>query len=88
MVCATVRTMRAILVAVSATVLIAQSDFRVSRDVLVPMRDGVRLAADVCLPATPGKYPALLARRWRIAENSTCVDAQRASHIVLPVIPR
>ena len=30
--------------------------------VLMPMRDGVRLSADVWLPAAPGRYPVLLAR--------------------------
>ena len=30
--------------------------------VMIPMRDGVRLAADVWLPEAPGRYPVLLAR--------------------------
>ena len=30
--------------------------------VMIPMRDGVRLAADVWLPSVPGRYPVLLAR--------------------------
>jgi predicted acyl esterase len=30
--------------------------------VLIPMRDGVRLSADVWLPQVPGRYPVLLAR--------------------------
>jgi putative CocE/NonD family hydrolase len=30
--------------------------------VLIPMRDGVKLAADVWLPEAPGRYPVLLAR--------------------------
>ena len=29
---------------------------------MVPMRDGVRLAADIWLPKTPGRYPVLIAR--------------------------
>src|SRR3990172_7138479 len=32
-----------------------------SRDVMVPMRDGVRLAVDVFRPDSRGKFPALLA---------------------------
>jgi len=31
------------------------------RDVMVPMRDGVRLCVDIYRPAAPGKFPALLA---------------------------
>ncbi|MFC1910314.1 CocE/NonD family hydrolase, partial [Chloroflexota bacterium] len=31
------------------------------RDVMVPMRDGIRLCVDVYRPATEGKFPALLA---------------------------
>ncbi|MBM3679586.1 MAG: CocE/NonD family hydrolase [Actinobacteria bacterium] len=34
---------------------------RVERDLMVPMRDGVRLAADLYLPEPEGRYPALLA---------------------------
>jgi predicted acyl esterase len=34
---------------------------RVDLDVMVPMRDGVRLAADVYRPDADGRYPALLA---------------------------
>jgi hypothetical protein len=30
--------------------------------VMIPMRDGVKLAADVWLPDSPGRYPVLLAR--------------------------
>ena len=33
----------------------------VERDVFIPMRDGVRLAADVFRPAVQGRFPALLA---------------------------
>jgi len=36
----------------------------VEKDVPVPMRDGVRLAADVYRPAEPGKYPVILV--WTI----------------------
>ena len=31
------------------------------RDVMAPMRDGVHLCVDIYRPATPGRYPALLA---------------------------
>ncbi len=31
------------------------------RDVMVPMRDGIRLCADIYRPGVPGKFPALLA---------------------------
>jgi uncharacterized protein len=35
---------------------------RVMRDLMAPMRDGVRLATDVYLPEGPGPWPALLER--------------------------
>jgi uncharacterized protein len=38
------------------------SEARGLRDVMVPMRDGVRLATDVYLPEGPGPWPALLER--------------------------
>jgi putative CocE/NonD family hydrolase len=43
------------------------ADVAIERDVMVPMRDGVRLAADVYRPATggvarPGKFPVVLER--------------------------
>src|SRR5690242_4240064 len=34
----------------------------VRRDVMVPMRDGVRLATDIYLPEGDGPFPVLLAR--------------------------
>ena len=34
----------------------------VERDVMVPMRDGVRLATDIVRPKRPGQYPVVLAR--------------------------
>jgi putative CocE/NonD family hydrolase len=47
----------------------SQPDYgiNISKDVMIPMRDGVRLAADVYRPArdgeiVPGKYPAILLR--------------------------
>lgn len=35
---------------------------RLQLGVLIPMRDGVRLVADLWLPEAPGRYPVLLAR--------------------------
>jgi putative CocE/NonD family hydrolase len=44
----------------------AQSPFpaqvRAEFDLMIPMRDGVKLAADVWLPDVPGRYPVLLVR--------------------------
>lgn len=34
----------------------------VERNIMVPMRDGVRLATDVYRPAAPGRYPVILTR--------------------------
>ncbi len=38
------------------------AEVRAELGVLIPMRDGVRLAADLWLPETPGRYPVLLVR--------------------------
>lgn len=42
---------------------LSQPQFEVTRDddVAVPMRDGIKLMADVHRPATPGRYPVLIA---------------------------
>ena len=34
----------------------------VERDVMIPMRDGVRLATDIYRPDAPGTFPALVHR--------------------------
>ena len=39
-----------------------EAQVRAEFGVMIPMRDGVRLAADVWLPEAPGRYPVLLAR--------------------------
>lgn len=38
------------------------NEIRVTQDVMVPMRDGVRLAADVYRPAEDGRWPVLVHR--------------------------
>jgi uncharacterized protein len=38
------------------------AQFRVEFGVKIPMRDNVRLAADIWLPKEPGRYPAILVR--------------------------
>jgi putative CocE/NonD family hydrolase len=40
----------------------ATAPVRAEFGVMIPMRDGVKLAADVWLPDAPGRYPVLLAR--------------------------
>jgi putative CocE/NonD family hydrolase len=40
----------------------ASAPVRSEFGVMIPMRDGVKLAADVWLPEAPGRYPVLLAR--------------------------
>ena len=37
------------------------NEIRALKDVAVPMRDGLRLAANVFLPESPGKYPLIMA---------------------------
>lgn len=44
------------------SVLEPEIGYRVSRDVPIPMRDGVRLAADLYVPDGVGPWPALLTR--------------------------
>jgi predicted acyl esterase len=38
----------------------AMADVRIERDLRIPMRDGIHLAANLYLPEAPGRYPALL----------------------------
>ncbi|HJU75819.1 MAG TPA: CocE/NonD family hydrolase [Gemmatimonadaceae bacterium] len=40
----------------------ASAQARTQFGVTIPMRDGVKLAADIWLPESPGRYPVLLAR--------------------------
>lgn len=47
---------------------------RVLRDVMVPMRDGVRLCSDVYLPKQEGKYPAILTRLPYGKSESYCAE--------------
>jgi hypothetical protein len=49
---------------VGAAVIVSPVAAQVRQDfgVMVPMRDGVKLAADVWRPASPGKYPVILIR--------------------------
>jgi predicted acyl esterase len=37
-----------------------QYDVRVERNLLIPLSDGVALAADLHLPDAPGRFPALV----------------------------
>ena len=37
-------------------------EMTIDRDVMIPMRDGVRLQADVYRPTAPGRYPVLVSR--------------------------
>ncbi|HEX3526262.1 MAG TPA: CocE/NonD family hydrolase, partial [Thermoanaerobaculia bacterium] len=48
--------------ALSAAAEPAPAPVRTEFGVMIPLRDGVKLAADVWLPAAPGRYPVLLAR--------------------------
>ncbi len=50
--------------AVSLFLKIAQPAYAVTveRDVMIPMSDGVRLAADIYRPREPGKYPVIVTR--------------------------
>ena len=57
--------MRRVLLAVGVTVFAVgplAAQVRQQLGVMVPMRDGVRLAADLWLPRAPGRYPVILVR--------------------------
>ncbi len=69
--------MRRLLLLLLCTSALAQAEslFVVARNVMVPMRDGVRLATDIYFPARdgerlPGKFPAILERTPYNKENS------------------
>ena len=55
----------------------------VEPDVWIPMRDGVRLSADVYRPAgMDGRHTRMVK-----AVNAVYLDRGRPSHAVLPVVP-
>jgi putative CocE/NonD family hydrolase len=53
----------------------ARFEVAVEKDLLVPVRDGTRLALDLYRPAPPGKYPVLLART-PYNKNGTATEAR------------
>lgn len=59
-----------------------KTSYRIDRDVLVPMRDGITLYADVYRPDTPERYPVLLVRtpynKDTTALAQLYIDAMRA----------
>ncbi len=59
------------------------TSIKVETDVPVPMRDGVRLYADIYRPDTPGRYPVLLQRtpydKTAPAARTLVMDAIRAA---------
>jgi uncharacterized protein len=63
----------------------APADYAVAKNVMVPMRDGVRLATDVYFPArngarVPGKFPAILERTPYDKDLSADWAAEYARH--------
>ena len=74
-------------VLVLATLGAAPADRVVDRDVPVPMRDGVRLRADVYRPAKEGRHPTLVYRtpydRTRAEENEVLVQALSRGYAVV-----
>jgi predicted acyl esterase len=63
----------------------------ICEDLMVPMRDGVRLATDVYRPAREGEilpspFPALLWPTPYVKDSARYVEIA-PSHIVLPIIP-
>ncbi len=52
----------------------------VQKNVMVPMRDGVRLATDIFRPAAPGKYPVVLVRT-PYGNESTQITARAQRYV-------
>ena len=63
----------------------AEHQVSVQSNVMVAMRDGVKLATDIYLPA---KEAVNDQRTMVTATNTIHHDAAHPSHIVLPVIPK
>ncbi len=53
---------RILLLTVVCAAAYAQSDYQLSKNVMLPMRDGVKLATDIYRPAGDGRYPVILER--------------------------
>lgn len=49
-------------------------DFVVEMNIMIPMRDGIRLAADIYRPASDGKFPVVLVRTPYGSENKNYSD--------------
>ena len=65
--------------------MLSQYSITVDRGVAVPMRDGVRLYADLYRPATPGHYPVILERTpyGRITHSPFAIRAAGEGYAVL-----
>jgi len=66
-------------------------DIQADTDVLIPMRDGVRLSADVFRPSAPGRrFPALIAVSpyTRQLQRTSIVDGQNEGGITAFWVPR
>jgi uncharacterized protein len=66
-------------------------DIQADTDVVIPMRDGVRLSADVFRPAAPGRrFPALVAVSpyTRQLQRTSIVDGQNEAGITAFWVPR
>lgn len=46
----------------TAATIHTENEIVIERNVMVPMRDGVRLATDIYRPDKPGQFPVLLQR--------------------------
>ena len=82
-----------VLFAVLATPLAIADEFIVERDVLIPMRDGIRLATDVYRPAVDGeavseRRPALLTRTpySKLRPRTVATAEHLASHGYVAVV--
>ena len=77
----------AMIVGLIAAVPAIAQDITVERDVMIPMRDGVRLAADIYIPAGDGPFPTVLSRtpygKSRERDVATAENFARHGYVVV-----
>ena len=65
--------------------MVRQFSITVDNGVSIPMRDGVRLIADIYRPAKPGTWPVILQRTpyGRIMPSSFAIRAAGSGYVVV-----
>lgn len=76
-----------VLLGLAAMVQAVAQDIHVERDVMIPMRDGVRLAADIYIPPGEGPFPTVLSRspygKSRERDVATAENFARHGYVVV-----